>query len=207
MSEPESSSRAADESLDESVRAGRAREGARDEELLAAIAGGDDVAFESLVRLHLDAIHGYLFRLTRSRSDAEDLAQETFLRVWQKAGNYQPGRVKVTTWLHTIAHRLAIDSFRKKRELPAADGLEMIDPEADPAIRQAAAEQQRLLSQALGELPERQRAAVLLCQVQGFSNAQAAEILGVKVRALESLLARGRKALRQALFASGALTS
>lgn len=180
---------------------------ARDERLLAAITTGDNAAFEALVRLHLDAIHAYLFRLTRSRADAEDLAQETFLRVWQKAGNYQPGRVKVTTWLHTIAHRLAIDSFRKKRELPESDGFEQGDPLADPALQQTAAEQQRLLNEALSELPERQRAAVLLCQVQGFSNAQAAEILGVKVRALESLLARGRKALRETLTASGALAT
>lgn len=177
----------------------------RDERLLAAISRGDSAAFESLVRSHLDRIHAYLLRLTGSRTDAEDLAQETFLRVWQKAGHYQPGRVKVTTWLHTIAHRLAIDSFRKKRELPEAQGLEMSDPLADPALRQAAAEQQRLLNLALSNLPERQRAAVLLCQVQGFSNTQAAEILGVKVRALESLLARGRKALRESLTQSGAL--
>ncbi len=200
---------ALDDSPDGSARAARthdnARDNARDEQLLLAIAGGDRSAFESLVRLHLDTIHAYLFRLAGSRADAEDLAQETFLRVWQKAGNYQPGRVRVTTWLHTIAHRLAIDSFRKKRELPAAEGLEMHDPQADPATRQAAAEQQRLLDVALRGLPERQRAAVLLCQVQGFSNAQAAEILGVNVRALESLLARGRRALRETLSASGAL--
>lgn len=200
---PESGSHDAELSPDESARADLAR----DERLLAAVADGDRVAFESLVRLHLDAIHAHLFRLTSSRTDAEDLAQETFLRVWQKAGNYQPGRVKVTTWLHTIAHRLAIDGFRKKRELPAAEDLEMVDPGADPARLQAAAEQQRQLNQALGELPERQRAAILLCQVQGFSNAQAAEILGVKVRALESLLARARKALRKTLSASGALNA
>jgi RNA polymerase sigma-70 factor (ECF subfamily) len=178
---------------------------ARDEALLAAISAGDGLAFDALVRLHLHAIHGYLFRLTGSRADAEDLAQETFLRVWQKAGNYRAGRVKVTTWLHTIAHRLAVDGFRRKRELTATDIAEPIDPHADPAERQAASEQQRLLDQALGELPERQRAAILLCQVQGFSNAQAAEILGIKVRALESLLARARKTLRESLSARGAL--
>ena len=199
----ESDNHADDEGPDDSVRAEREHGRERDERLLAAITAGDSVAFESLVRLHLDPIHAYLLRLTGSRADAEDLAQETFLRVWQKAGSYQPGRVKVTTWLHTIAHRLAIDSFRKKRELPGVDGLEMVDPRADPAAHQIAVEQQQLLNEALGDLPERQRAAVLLCQVQGFSNAQAAEILGVGVRALESLLTRGRKALRQALSTAG----
>ena len=190
-----------DGSPDASVRA----DPLRDEGLLTAIAAGDRAAFEALLGLHLDAIHAYLFRLTGSRADAEDLAQETFLRVWQKAGRYQPGRVKVTTWLHTIAHRLAIDSFRRKRELPEAGNLEVSDPLTDPAVLQAAEEQQRLLDQALSALPERQRAAILLCQVQGFSNAQAAEILDVKVRALESLLARARRGLREALSRSGTL--
>ncbi len=177
--------------------------------LLAAIASGDRSAFETLVGRHVDAIHAYLFRLTGSRADAEDVAQETFLRVWQKAGSYQPGRVKPTTWLHTIAHRLAIDGFRKKRDvpLPGEAAPEQTDPQADPARQHDAVEQQRLLDAALRALPERQRAAVLLCQVQGFSNAQAAEILGVQVRALESLLARGRRALREALTATGVLTS
>ena len=91
----------------------------------------------------------------------------------------------------------------KRRELPAADVLEVADERADPAKQQAALEQQRLLDQALSKLPERQRAAILLCQVQGFSNAQAAEIIGVKVRALESLLARARRSLRESLAATG----
>lgn len=185
---------------------------ARDEADLAAIAAGDGAAFESLVRRHLDAIHAYLLRLTGSRADAEDLAQETFLRVWRKADSYQPGRVRVTTWLHTIAHRLAIDSFRKKRELTEADGPaeglpELVDGAADPAGQALARQQQVLLDEALSALPERQRAAILLCQVQGFSNAQAAAILDVKVRALESLLARARRALREALSAEAASVS
>ena len=176
---------------------------ASDDALLAAVADGDSRAFESLVRRHLDAIYGYLYRLTGSAADAEDLAQETFLRVWQKAGSYAPGRVRAATWLHTIAHRLAVDGFRKRRELTRAVLPEKADERADPATQQAALEQQRLLDQALTQLPERQRAAILLCQVQGFSNAQAAEIIGVKVRALESLLARARRSLRESLAATG----
>ena len=185
--------------LDQPVQAGRGS----DDALLAAVADGDSRAFEALVRQHLDTIYGYLYRLTGSAADAEDLAQETFLRVWQKASSYQPGRVRATTWLHTIAHRLAIDGFRRRRELPAADVPELPDERADPARQQAALEQQRLLDQALNKLPERQRAAILLCQVQGFSNAQAAEIIGVRVRALESLLARARRSLRESLTATG----
>ncbi len=178
---------------------------------MAAVAGGDRSAFESLVGLHLDAIHGYLYRLTGSRADAEDLAQETFLRLWRKASTYEPGRVKVSTWLHSIAHRLCIDAFRRNSRSPGQaseyepPSADLPDGLADPARRVSARESQALLEAAIGELPERQRAAILLCQVQGFSNAQAAEILAVNVRALESLLARARKALRDALATGGAL--
>lgn len=172
---------------------------------MAAVATGDTQAFDRLVRLHLDPIHGYLYRLTGSRPDAEDLAQETFLRLWRKAGSYQPGRVKVSTWLHTIAHRLCIDAFRRKRESPAKEGQEMSDELSDPARQLSARETQAQIQEAISKLPERQRAAIVLCQVQGFSNAQAAEILAVNNRALESLLARARRTLRKTLAASDTL--
>jgi RNA polymerase sigma-70 factor (ECF subfamily) len=174
---------------------------------MAAIAEGDHDAFEALVRRHLDPIHGYLYRLTGSPTDAEDLAQETFIRVWQRAGSYQPGRAKLTTWLHTIAHRRAMDGFRKRRELPISENLELPDPQADPGADYETGENRLRLAEALSALPERQRASILLCQVQGFSNAQAAEILGLQVRALESLLARARRALREKLSQSGVLES
>lgn len=168
---------------------------------MAAVAKGDSRAFDTLVRLHLDAIHAYLFRLTGSRADAEDLAQETFLRLWRKAGSYQPGRVKVSTWLHTIAHRLRIDALRRKREVLGQDSEALPDPLADPAVQIDAQEQLALLEAAIAGLPERQRAAILLCQVQGFSNAEGARIMGVHIRALESLLARARRTLRTTLSA------
>lgn len=174
---------------------------------MAAVADGDSSAFDTLVRLHLDAIHGYLFRLTGSRDDAEDLAQETFLKLWRKAGSYQPGRVKVSTWLHTIAHNLSIDAFRRKREVLEPEAREIPDAQADPAGQVSSAQQQTLLEAAIAELPERQRAAILLCQVQGFSNIQAAEIMDINTRALESLLARARKSLRESLSTLGVLRS
>lgn len=156
----------------------------------------DADAFAVLLSRHLDAIHGYLYRMTRSRADAEDLAQETFLKVWDKARTYQPGRVKVSTWLHTIAHNLCIDSFRRHREIPTDTIGEEADDLADPARRTMDGERLRLLEAAIAGLPVNQRSAVLLCQIQGFSNAEAAGILGVNPRALESLLARARRTLR-----------
>jgi RNA polymerase sigma-70 factor (ECF subfamily) len=176
-----------------------------DDELMASIADGSHEAFELLMRRHLNSIHGYLYRLTGSRAEAEDLAQDTFLRVWQKAGSFNPGQARLTTWLHTIAHRRAVDVFRRKRELPEMHGREHTDPQVGPGESRESDERQRLLDAALSSLPERQRAAILLCQVQGFNNAQTAEILGIGTRAVESLLARGRRSLRETLTAGGVL--
>ena len=176
---------------------------AEDEALIAQIATGDADAFSVLLSRHLDPIHAYLHRLSRSRADAEDLAQETFLKVWHKAGTYRPGRVKPSTWLHTIAHNLCIDAHRRRRDPATTTPPEPVDELADPARRASDAEQQRRLEAALAELPDNQRSAILLCQLQGFSNVQAAQILGVKVRALESLLARARRALRTELTDHG----
>lgn len=177
--------------------------------LIRAVAAGDEAAFQDLVNLHLDAIHAYLYRLTGSRADAEDLAQETFLRVWRRASTYEPGRIRLTTWLHTIAHNLCIDSFRRQRRRdpggadPQGAGTEA-DEATDPARQASTDELSDHLEQAIAALPDNQRSALLLCQVQGFSNAQAAHILDVNVRALESLLARARRTLRETLTRLGA---
>ena len=142
--------------------------------------------------------------MTGSSADAEDLAQETFLRLWRKAHTYQPGRVLPGTWLHTIAHRLCIDHFRRNGRISTEEPPEQADQESDPARRHDAAEQLRRLEAAVARLPDNQRSAILLCQVQGFSNAQAATILGIGLRALESLLARARRNLKTAIDEDGA---
>jgi RNA polymerase sigma-70 factor (ECF subfamily) len=107
--------------------------------------------------------------------------------------------VRFSTWLHQIAHNLCIDEFRKQTRakagamaVPADNDVEHIGPEAD----RAAAEKQASVRQALSALPENQRHAILLCHQQGFTNKEAAVILGIGVRALESLLARARRTLK-----------
>lgn len=123
------------------------------------------------------------------------------MRIWQRAGRYTPGKVRASTWIHKVAHNLCIDAFRKRQELTGEE-LERADDTADPLLLVSAQERTRRLEGAIATLPDNQRSAVLLCQIQGFSNAQAAEIMGVKVRALESLLARARRKLRRTLFST-----
>lgn len=172
---------------------------------MRAVATGDEHAYSAIVHRHGDRLYNYLLRLTRSPADAEDLLQETFLRVWRSSGSYRPGRAAVSTWIHRIAHNLYVDSFRRKRrradiavEENGAAPLEVQNgTELESAL--AASELLDQVEKAIARLPENQRAALLLCQTQGFSNTEAANILGIGVRALESLLARSRRTLRQVI--------
>lgn len=166
-----------------------------DEALMARIAAGDEQAFEGLLSRHLDRIHHYLQRLTGREADCDDLAQETFIRVWLKAGSFRPGRVRVTTWLHRIAHNVAVDHLRKAGRATRIEAEPPSDEAGPVALRQQAEERQRLHG-ALGALPERQRSAILLRHQQGLSNPDVAAVLGISVRAVESLLSRGRRRLR-----------
>ena len=158
----------------------------------------DRAAFAVLVERHLEAIHAFNFRFLRNAEDAADLAQEAFLRVWNSAGTYRPGRVKFTTWLHRIARNLCIDLHRRRKNtepLNSALSDDGLRPDQAPAEQRLAA----ALAHELAALPERQRTALMLCHHQGMSNRDAALVLGVSVDALESLLARGRRTLRVAL--------
>jgi RNA polymerase sigma-70 factor (ECF subfamily) len=172
-----------------------------DEALVAGIAGGSERAFEEFLTRHIDAIHGYTQRLTGSRDDADELTQETFLRVWQRAGSYQPGRVRVTTWLHTIAHHLCVDRWRRPA-VEAADDADLLpDPAPGPAGELERARLAARLDQALARLPLDQKAALLLAEVRGLSLREVAAVLGGTVDAAESRLARARRALRSVLDA------
>jgi RNA polymerase sigma-70 factor (ECF subfamily) len=170
-----------------------------DEQLMARICRHDQEAFTCLLSRHLTPIHAYLFRLTGSRADADDLSQETFLRVWRRAASFKPGRVKLATWLHRIAHNLWVDLYRKQRRGVEVALDEVAEPVAEQPYGPAHGETLAHLNTALMALPESQRSALALCQIRGFSNQDAANIMGVGVRALESLLARARKRLKNEL--------
>ena len=170
-----------------------------DEALMVRVVEQDREAFSILVERHLDAVHAFNYRLTRNADDAADLAQETFLRVWRRAGSWRPGRVRFATWLYRIARNLCIDAHRRRRDTTPVEDATLL---ADGAPVEAAPAQARLqaaLGRALAALPERQCTALVLCHSQGMSNAQAAQVLATSVEAVESLLARARRTLRREL--------
>lgn len=161
---------------------------------------GNRLACQELVNAHLPALSRFATRLLGNVSEAEDAVQDTFLKVWINAYQWQPGKAKVTTWLHKVAHNTCIDYMRKVR---AATHTELSDdlPSADSGLADHVSwnNQAQKVFACLSLLPEQQRTAVVLCHYQGFSNKEAAEILNISVEALESLLARGRRRLKQLL--------
>jgi len=165
---------------------------------------GNRPACQELVNAHLPALNRFAARLLGNMSDAEDAVQDTFLKVWSHAYQWQPGKAKVTTWLHKIAHNTCVDRLRKSRadlHIEVSDRLP--SREAGLAEHLSLSSESQRVFDSLNRLPVQQRTAIVLCHYQGFSNREAAEILSVSVDALESLLARGRRGLRQLLLPSG----
>lgn len=171
-----------------------------DEALMLRVAEGDAVACRALVDRHLAPVMAFAGRMLDNRWEAEDVAQEVFLRLWAKAGRWRPGAAKLRTWLFRIAYNLSVDRLRRRREAPIEAIADRPDPAPDAVERLASRETAQRVAAAVAALPERQRAAIVLCHHDGMGNIEAAAVLGLSVEAVESLLARGRRALRRALL-------
>jgi len=178
----------------------------RDLALFQRIAQGDARAFRELSHLHLAMIVTYAARLLGNLADAEDVAQETFLRAWQKAASYEP-RARARTWLLAMAHNLAIDRLRRRkvrREEPSESEDDALGPSSQQPIALLLSKLTSLeVERALDSLPERQKVALLLCHEQELTGAEIAELLDTSAEAVESLLARGRRNLRRLLTPDG----
>jgi RNA polymerase sigma-70 factor (ECF subfamily) len=175
---------------------------ARDDDatLVLRVGEGDVGAYRELVMRYAPLLLRFATRLLRDEAEAEDVVQETCMRVWQHAREYTP-RARVTTWIHHIAHNLAVDRLRVRGRLkPLPDEDAMPESARQPSLID---EKRRVLAldAALAELPERQAAALTLVHLHGLTGKEAAEVLGVGAEAVESLLARGRRALKQSLEA------
>lgn len=170
---------------------------ASDDELVAAVAGGNEQACRLLMQRHLGRIVALARRMMGNQADAEEIAQEVFLRVWTHAERWEPGRAQFGTWLHRVAANLCLDRLRRQRGTVDIDDMpNLVSGEPAPDARLEAEELAARVEEALQQLPERQRAAIALSHYQGLSNTETAEILDVTVEAVESLLSRGRRQLR-----------
>ena len=176
-----------------------------DATLVARTREGSDRAFNLLIDRHQQAVRGFLRRLLANAADADDIAQETFLAAWEGVGDYRGGS-SVRSWLCAIAWRKAKTAQRSwfRRRAREADYHTETSGEDEP---QASAEDRLAVRQALLTLPIEQRAAAALCLAQGFSHAEAAEVLGAPLGTVKSHVTRGRARLLQVLSESPAGSS
>ncbi len=182
--------------------------GPRELQVMQAVAARDQNAFAGIVDEHARTLHRIAYRMLGDGAEAEDVAQETLLRLWDHAdrwrdvqgvgGGGQPG---IAAWLRRVAMNLCLDRLRRKRFSSDEDVPERIDdaPSADSLIDEDRI--RRATIAVIGALPERQRAAIMLTYYEDLSNQLAADSLDMNVKAFESLLLRARRALRDALEA------
>lgn len=175
---------------------------AEDASLMARIGQGDERAFATLVNRHLGRTVRLAQRIIYSKADAEDVAQDAFTKLWRHAPNWKgpdEGGAKFTTWFHRVVVNLCIDHKRRQRTVNMEHMPEEADEGNDGYTHMQRKVKIRRVAEAVEALPERQRTALVMCFYEGESNADAAEIMGISVKALESLLVRARRTLRDEL--------
>ena len=170
-----------------------------DEDLVRRVGQGDPAAIQAMVARKLPRMLALAQRMLGDAVEAEDVAQEAMLRAWRQAPGWAPGRAKFDTWLHRVALNLCYDRLRRRREIPTDAVPDRRDEGAAPDRGLLAADVGAAVNSALARLPDRQREAIVLCHYQELSNIEAAGLMKISIEALESLLSRGRRALRQAL--------
>jgi len=171
--------------------------GSKDAELVSLVAQNDEKAFRELLDRHQGGVYRFAARLIGDRHEAQDIAQETFLRFYRSAAKYRPDAA-LRTYLLRIARNLCIDHLRKKR--PAyMDRLPEKESPGNPLEHVEQADSMVRLMRAVESLPANQRDAVLLYHDQDLNYAEIAEAMGLTVSAVESLLVRARRTLRKHL--------
>jgi RNA polymerase sigma-70 factor (ECF subfamily) len=182
------------------------RDGRRDAEgaLLVAYANGDRAAAQALTEALAPRAFAQAARMLGSRAEAEEVAQEAMLRLWRAAADWRQGEARVSTWLYRVTANLCTDRLRRRtaggRGVVGIDEVaEPPDPSPSAAERLQGEARLRALSEALAALPARQAQAVALRHLEGLTNPEIAAVMEVGVEAVESLTARGKRALAAAL--------
>lgn len=163
-------------------------------ELLARFAQGDLRAAQALTDLLAPRLLRFATRMLGDRAEAEDVTQDTMLRLWRIAPDWDAGHAKPSTWAFRVARNLCTDRLRRRKPM-VPDMPDLPDGAASGDARLMQAARARALDAALAQLPERQREAVILRHIEGLSNPEIAAILMVGVEAVESLSARGKRRL------------
>ncbi len=174
-----------------------------DESLMVRVREGDHKAFAQIVSRHSRMFYAAAYRMCGQQQEAEDIVQEAFIKLWKNPHGWDPANgAKFSTWFYRVVTNQALDHLRKKK--PQAEVPETLSdtrPDALEQLEEGALQDD--LERAIQSLPERQKAALNLCFYEGLSNKEAADILGVGVKALESLLMRAKTTLRDEMARYG----
>jgi len=184
-----------------------------DAALMLRVKEGDTSAFTQLVEKYKQPVMNLVYRTVHDATEAEDVAQNVFVQVFKSAPRYK-STAKFSTWLFTIARNLCLNEIRRRSRHPA-ESLDVPHPEQeDQPLRQfedkrttpppeslLQSELARKIDEALADLPENQRSAILLCRQEDLSYEEIAEVLGCSVSATKSLIHRGRETLKERLKA------
>jgi len=182
-----------------------------DAALMLRVKRGDRAAFAELVDKYKQPVMNFIFRRLRDETEAEDLAQNVFLQVYKSRGRYKQ-TAKFSTWLFTITHNLCLNELRRRSRHPAESLEETHTENEEQPPRQIEDKSQtaapdnvlhselaQKIEEALDELPENQRSAILLCRQEDLSYEQIAKILRCSLSATKSLIHRGRETLKEKL--------
>lgn len=179
----------------------------RDVQLMLRIREGDTEAFTALIETHQTRVIGTIAKMLGDDIDAQDLAQQVFIRIWKSAGRYKP-TAKFTTWMFTITRNLVFNELRRRSRHPATAlqeeeeerAFQAPDPSgADPAKQILESELQDAIQAAIESLPETQRLAIIMRRYEAMPYEEIGEILGLSIPAVKSVLFRARSELRERL--------
>lgn len=178
-----------------------------DEDLMARVKNADHEAFSVLVHRCSNLFYSAAYRMCGQQDDAEDIVQDAFLKLWNRPQVWDASRgAKFTTWFYRVVTNQAIDFMRKKKPAAAGDALDYVeDPRDSQQDMMEADEQSALIETVIQALPERQKTALNLCFYEELTNKDAAQIMDIGVKALESLLMRAKSGLREELHRRGVL--
>lgn len=168
-----------------------------DEALMAAVSARQHHAFRILMGRHMQRAIRVAQRIVRDPTEADDIGQEAFLRVWSHAASFDPDIARFTTWLYRIVLNLAFDRKPRRPLLPIDEAADVRSDDPEPVERVIADEERRILEQAMAGLSERQRGAIALFHMEGLSGVDAAQAMNLSAKAFESLLGRARAALKE----------
>jgi RNA polymerase sigma-70 factor, ECF subfamily len=173
-----------------------------DHELLALIQDGNGQAFATLVERHTERFYRLAYRYLQSKAAAEDVVQDAFVKLWENPAIWQPERnSRFTTWFYRVVVNLCLDAQKRKKPVALDEEIPLIDDREPVDETMMRIQEQKALEKEIAALPERQRTALNLCFDEGLSNQEAAAVMGVKLKALQSLIMRAKTTLKERMKA------